>query len=256
MERKMSVILADEKSETAIRTASALRANGMEVKMCEKSGAAVLKAVESERCDVLIMDAFLQHIDAIGVIGRINSYNPAQRPLIIVMSSIDNQHFEKEIMKLGADYYFIKPVEPQTVAERVVQLSSWKSLSSAREYSENSEENIEVIISEIMHRIGVPAHIKGYQYLRDAIKRSVSDPEMLGSVTKVLYPAVAKEFSTTSSRVERAIRQAIEVAWDRGDVEVLNSYFGYTIQNQRGKPTNSEFIAMIADKLRLKMKIS
>ena len=115
---------------------------------------------------------------------------------------------------------------------------------------------LEEIVTEIIHDVGVPAHIKGYQYLREAIKRSVNDPEMLNSVTKILYPTVAKNFATTPSRVERAIRHAIEVAWDRGDVDVLSSYFGYTIQSERGKPTNSEFIAMIADKLRLKMKIS
>ena len=118
------------------------------------------------------------------------------------------------------------------------------------------ENNLETSVTEILHQIGVPAHIKGYQYLREAIILSINDTEMMNSVTKVLYPTVAKRFSTTSSRVERAIRHAIEVAWDRGDVDVLSSYFGYTIQNSRGKPTNSEFIAMISDKLRLQLKIS
>lgn len=119
-----------------------------------------------------------------------------------------------------------------------------------------SSSDLEVLVSDIMHQIGVPAHIKGYQYLREAIILSINDTEMMNSVTKVLYPTVAKRFATTSSRVERAIRHAIEVAWDRGDVDVLSSYFGYTIQNTRGKPTNSEFIAMISDKLRLQLKIS
>ncbi|MDE6155651.1 MAG: sporulation initiation factor Spo0A C-terminal domain-containing protein, partial [Eubacterium sp.] len=119
---------------------------------------------------------------------------------------------------------------------------------------EISDNEIDVVISDIMRQIGVPAHIKAYQYLRTAIKLSVSDSEMLGSVTKLLYPTVAKMYNTTASRVERAIRHAIEVAWDRGDVDVLSSYFGYTIQSQRGKPTNSEFIAMIADKLKLSLK--
>lgn len=126
--------------------------------------------------------------------------------------------------------------------------------SNAQAHFNNSD--LEVLVSEIMHQIGVPAHIKGYQYLREAIILSINDTEMMNSVTKVLYPTVAKRFSTTSSRVERAIRHAIEVAWDRGDVDVLSSYFGYTIQNSRGKPTNSEFIAMISDKLRLQLKIS
>ena len=128
--------------------------------------------------------------------------------------------------------------------------------SAARQTEEKPEANLEIIISDIMHQIGVPAHIKGYQYLRYAIILSVESPEVMSSVTKALYPAVAKKFQTTSSRVERAIRHAIEVAWDRGDVDVLSSYFGYTIQSSRGKPTNSEFIAMIADKLRLNLKAS
>jgi len=127
-------------------------------------------------------------------------------------------------------------------------------MSKNKSSSAYHDNDIDVVISDIMRQIGVPAHIKGYQYLRSAIKLSVEDNEMLGSVTKLLYPTVAKMYSTTPSRVERAIRHAIEVAWDRGDVDVLSSYFGYTIQSQRGKPTNSEFIAMIADKLKLSLK--
>ena len=118
------------------------------------------------------------------------------------------------------------------------------------------KEHLETDITKMLHELGIPAHIKGYQYLREAIILSVNDSEMMNSVTKLLYPTVAKTFKTTPSRVERAIRHAIEVAWDRGDVDVLSSYFGYTIQNTRGKPTNSEFIAMISDKLRLRMKVS
>ena len=139
------------------------------------------------------------------------------------------------------------------MAKRIERLSSWKTEKQKRT-AEISDNDIEVVISDIMRQIGVPAHIKGYQYLRTAIKLSVEDSDMLGSVTKLLYPTVAKIFNTTSSRVERAIRHAIEVAWDRGDVDVLSSYFGYTIQSQRGKPTNSEFIAMISDKLKLSLK--
>ena len=139
------------------------------------------------------------------------------------------------------------------MAQRLLQMREW---SAARQTEEKPEANLEIIISDIMHQIGVPAHIKGYQYLRYAIILSVESPEVMSSVTKALYPAVAKKFQTTSSRVERAIRHAIEVAWDRGEVDVLSSYFGYTIQSSRGKPTNSEFIAMIADKLRLNLKAS
>ena len=150
----------------------------------------------------------------------------------------------------------IKPIKPAAVAKRGERILEWKGEKSKRARGAMTEDEIEVVISDIMRQIGVPAHIKGYQYLRKAIVLCVNDSEMLGSVTKILYPTVAKEFGTTASRVERAIRHAIEVAWDRGDVDVLSSFFGYTIQAQRGKPTNSEFIAMIADKIKLSMKNS
>ena len=256
MNKQLSVLLADEKSEVALTLVSELKKNMMDVKVCEKSGATLLQLVENKTPDVIIMDAFLMHIDALGVLQRLNKLNLMKRPLVIVFSSIDKSQFELEVLKAGADYYFLKPIEPSLLAERITQLYSWKDMGNKNNVINSVESNIEVTISEIMHQIGVPAHIKGYQYLREAIKRSVNDPEMLNSVTKILYPTVAKAFSTTPSRVERAIRHAIEVAWDRGDVDVLSSYFGYTIQSERGKPTNSEFIAMIADKLRLKMKIS
>ena len=145
----------------------------------------------------------------------------------------------------------------QIFAERIKQMTGAGHAGQDNILKMNGADNsLEVTVSEIMHQIGVPAHIKGYQYLREAIILAVNDDEIMNSVTKLLYPTVAKTYKTTASRVERAIRHAIEVAWDRGDVDVLSSYFGYTIQNSRGKPTNSEFIAMISDKLRLKMKIS
>ncbi len=167
---------------------------------------------------------------------------------------MDSQDFEEQIINAGADYYFIKPVNPESVAKRIIRLSNWKNEKARKGGDNDINGDIDVVISDIMRQIGVPAHIKGYQYLRTSIKLSVDDAEMLGSVTKLLYPTVAKMYDTTASRVERAIRHAIEVAWDRGDVDVLSSYFGYTIQSQRGKPTNSEFIAMIADKLKLSMR--
>ena len=175
----------------------------------------------------------------------------------MVMSSFDNPQLEKGALENGAAYYFIKPFDITVLAERIILLSGWKNKpqqSNITNYS--SERDLEFMITEIIHQIGVPAHIKGYHYLRDSIILSVNDPEYINCITKLLYPTVAKKYSTTSSRVERAIRHAIEVAWDRGNVNVLDSYFGYTINSGRGKPTNSEFIAMIADKLRLRLKAS
>ena len=152
-------------------------------------------------------------------------------------------------MNAGAALCLLKPIDPQSLAEHLL------SLSRERSSREDRSQDIETQVTKIIHQIGVPAHIKGYQYLRTAILLTIRDSDVINSVTKVLYPTVAKKYQTTTSRVERAIRHAIEVAWDRGDVETLNSYFGYTIQNDRGKPTNSEFIAMIADNLRLKYKL-
>ena len=252
MVSNLSVLLTDEKDDATLKLASVLRGSKMDVRLCSKNGAELLKLYEEFHPEVIIMDAFLQHIDAMGVISRINMKDPAKRPLIIVMSGIDNPNFEREITRCGVDYFFLKPIDPQMMAERIIQISSWKGVGITAHYE--AQEDLNVVITEILHQIGVPAHIKGYQYVREAIRLTVENPEMLNSVTKILYPTVAKSFKSTSSRVERAIRHAIEVAWDRGDVDVLSSYFGYTIQNSRGKPTNSEFIAMISDKLRLKMK--
>lgn len=253
MVSNLSVLLTDEKDDATLKLATVLRSNKMDVRMCAKNGAELLKLYEEYHPEVIIMDAFLQHIDAMGVISRINMKDPVTRPLIIVMSGIDNPNFEREITKCGVDYYFLKPIDPQMMAERIIQISSWKGVGITAHYE--AQEDLTVVITDILHQIGVPAHIKGYQYVREAIRLTVENPDMLNSVTKILYPTVAKNFKSTSSRVERAIRHAIEVAWDRGDVEVLNSYFGYTIQSQRGKPTNSEFVAMISDKIRLKRRV-
>lgn len=255
MEKGLKVMLASEGNEFGELCTRVLRSYGFDVRMVSKNGAEVLSKTEKEKPDVVLMDAFMSSIDALGVLKAIPTLNIDKKPLIMVMSSVDNQRFEQEILAAGADYYFLKPFDLEVMAERITQLTGWGA-GIKKELHNNESVDLEVIVSDIMHQIGVPAHIKGYQYLREAIILSVHDSEMMSSVTKLLYPTVAKRFSTTSSRVERAIRHAIEVAWDRGDVEVLSAYFGYTIQNSRGKPTNSEFIAMISDKLRLKMKIS
>ena len=153
---------------------------------------------------------------------------------------------------------FLKPLDFNELAQRIMQISNWESEKSPLVIKNGvvTDPQLELLITDIIHQIGVPAHIKGYHYLREAIMMSVKNTELINSVTKMLYPSVAQKHKTTSSRVERAIRHAIEVAWDRGDIDVLNAYFGYTVQNDRGKPTNSEFIAMISDKIRLQLKAS
>lgn len=255
MKTNLKVLVADDTQQFGKECQKELKNAGFEVILTPKDGSRVISVIESQHIDVLVMDAFMSNGDAIDVLDYIDG-SLSEKPLIVLMSSLSSQNFEEQMIKAGVDYYFIKPVSPQTVAKRIARLSSWKTEKKKREFSSMNESDMDIVISDIMRQIGVPAHIKGYQYLRTAIKLSVNDSEMLGSVTKLLYPTVAKMYNTTASRVERAIRHAIEVAWDRGDVDVLSSYFGYTIQSQRGKPTNSEFIAMIADKLKLSMKTS
>jgi two-component system response regulator (stage 0 sporulation protein A) len=253
------VLLTEENSDLWQNCAQELRANGYEVQFVAKDGIDVVRQVESKHPDVLIMDTFLSHMDALGVLKEFKVRKLMPKPLIVLLSSVDNGSFEQETLQNGADYYFLKPFDPLVLAERVTQLIAWHSngmQTSGIPKTAPGKSELEVMVSEIMRQVGVPAHIKGYQYLREAIILSIENAEMISSVTKVLYPTVARTFKTTPSRVERAIRHAIEVAWDRGDVDVLSSYFGYTIQNSRGKPTNSEFVAMISDKMRLRLRAS
>lgn len=253
MNKSIKVMLAENNTEFAQKCLRTLGAYGYDVMMVDKDGSQVLTKIKTDCPDILIMDAFMLHVDALGVLKNMSEMQMSKRPMTVVLSGVDNPRFEKEVLSAGADYYFLKPFDVEVMAQRLLQMHEWSG-SAVQEKSDAP--GIEIVISDIMHQIGVPAHIKGYQYLRYSIMLSVENPDMMGSVTKVLYPTVAKHFQTTPSRVERAIRHAIEVAWDRGDVDVLSSYFGYTIQSSRGKPTNSEFIAMIADKLRLNLKAS
>ncbi|MEE1007275.1 MAG: sporulation transcription factor Spo0A [Acutalibacteraceae bacterium] len=258
MRKKLKIVIADDSTELGQNCAKALKGYGMEVVLCQKDGQQVLNAVRSQKPDVVLADVFMPNLDIIGVLNGIREIDSKERPMVMAMSSFDNPRLEKETLDAGASYYFLKPFDINTMAERIIQLSGWKNEISPVVVKDNvvTDPELELMVTEIIHQIGVPAHIKGYHYLREAIILSVKNSDIINSVTKLLYPTVAKTYNTTSSRVERAIRHAIEVAWDRGDIDVLNSYFGYTIQNDRGKPTNSEFIAMISDKLRLRLKIS
>ena len=210
--------------------------------------------------DVAIIDIWLSKLDGIGVIRNSRSLNftPDLAPAFIVVSMVSNQNIFMEATHAGADLCLLKPYNIESLCDHISSLSAGRGqngeMPSAPVQNDRTPD-IETQVTKIIHQIGVPAHIKGYQYLRTAILLTVRDSDIINSVTKVLYPSVAKKYQTTTSRVERAIRHAIEVAWDRGDVDTLNSYFGYTVQNNRGKPTNSEFIAMIADNLRLRYKL-
>ena len=183
------------------------------------------------------MEFLMPGLDAIGVIHAVSQDANVENPLYIVTSSYTNPMMEREIAAAGVAYFALSPYDKNEMAERILHLLSMKGKHLEADPMNSS---LRLRVTEILHQIGVPAHIKGYHYLRDSILMAVEDPEIINAVTKQLYPSVAKRYNTTSSRVERAIRHAIEVAWDRGDVDVLNSYFGYTIHNTRGKPTNSE----------------
>lgn len=252
MNTQLKVLAVQDENEFSLHMVKFMQDYGFNVMRKQKDGSKVLGYIKEIKPDVVLIDAFMPGVDALGVLGQIGSANVTKEPVVAVIMSNDNPRFEQELLEAGAQYCFIKPFELSIMAERILQISGWSQSSITMQSREESD--LEIIISDIMKQIGVPAHIKGYQYLREAIILSVNDPELMHSVTKVLYPTVAKSNKTTASRVERAIRHAIEVAWDRGDVDVLSSYFGYTIQNSRGKPTNSEFIAMISDKLRLRLK--
>ena len=254
MNEKLKIIIAEESTDFAAQALSKLESFGMNVILVQKDGNVLIESISREKPDVVIADVFMPHMDLIALMQKLKA-SGEKSPVIIAMSTFDNLRLQQEALSAGAAYYYIKPINVDALAQRIVNLTGWRSpdLPIGMTVPQNNMD-LELMITDIIHQIGVPAHIKGYHYLRDAILLSVNNPEMINSITKQLYPTVAKHFSTTPSRVERAIRHAIEVAWDRGDVEVLNSYFGYTINIGRGKPTNSEFVAMIADKLRLKMK--
>ena len=245
MEKKLKVLIADNSNHFATECQKELETQGYEVSVTDNDGAKVLEAVKKQKLDVVLMDVFMVNQDAADVLEYYQTHC-VEKPIIAVLSS------------MGADYFFIKPISSNQIAKRITRLTAWRNEHKAENSNAKRmfDTDMDVVISDIMRQIGVPAHIKGYHYLRTAIRYCLDDSEMLSSVTKILYPSVAKKYKTTASRVERAIRHAIEVAWDRGDVDVLSSYFGYTIQSERGKPTNSEFIAMITDKINLSMRNS
>lgn len=251
MVNKVKVLIDDDSVEYGIACASTLRGQGMYVMTRPKDGTALLETIKSDAPDVVVMDAILPHMDAIELMKKVQA-SGGKRPQFIVTSAYDNPFIEKQVMQGGAAYFMLKPFEISALGERITSLTQGGMTGR----NAPGTENMEIVVTDVIHQLGVPAHIKGYHYLREAILSSIEDPELLESVTKLLYPTVAKRFDTTSSRVERAIRHAIEIAWDRGNLDTLNAFFGYTVNTCKGKPTNSEFIALITDKLRLQHRVA
>ncbi len=239
-----------------------------EVRFVAKNEVRILSEIHEWRPDAVILDLFSLKVDALNVISRVKRENPKDSTIFTVLAEVGNSNIEGELKKKGVTYFVTRPFDYSKISEKIfdklqetntffreeekndmtkTEDNSFNVIPEKKDHSE-----VEVKISDILHQIGVPAHIKGYRYIRRAVMMAIKDPSAIHSITKILYPRIAEQFETTPSRVERAIRHAIEVAWSRGDIDTLNSYFSYTVHNSKGKPTNSEFIALISDTLRIR----
>lgn len=244
------VLIADGNQEFCEHLKEKIRdIPGYEVVGTVNDGGKAVELLEFMKPDMLVVDLMLPERDGIAVLKAAN--NLGKKPVSIVMAGFMTDFVSYMAANLGVQYFMTKPCSAEMVCERLQEIAG---MDLTKPVDKKPEINIESMVTSVIHEIGVPAHIKGYQYLREAIMIAVKDMDVINAITKVLYPQVAKAFQTTPSRVERAIRHAIEVAWDRGDLETLQNFFGYTVSNTKGKPTNSEFIALIADKLQLQLK--
>ncbi len=264
---KIEVLLADDNREFTNLLAEYISGqDDMVISGIAYNGEEVLEMIDnaSKVPDVLILDIIMPHLDGLGVLERLRDMNLSPQPKVIMLTAFGQENITQRAVQLGASYYILKPFDMEVLANRIRQLVGVQtsSSSSSQVFTKSNVvplgkgKNLDANITSIIHEIGVPAHIKGYQYLREAITMVYNNIEILGAITKTLYPAIAEKFKTTPSRVERAIRHAIEVAWTRGNIDSISHLFGYTINISKSKPTNSEFIAMVADKLRIEHKVS
>jgi two-component system response regulator (stage 0 sporulation protein A) len=264
--KKIQVLLADDNREFTHLLSEFIREqDDMEVVGVAYNGNEVLRYMEQQRevPDVLILDIIMPHLDGLGVLEKLREMNLNPQPKIIMLTAFGQENITQKAVQLGAAYYILKPFDMEVLTSRIRQLvmNQPTFIASSSPLKANvvplpKTKNLDANITSIIHEIGVPAHIKGYQYLREAITIVYNNIEILGAITKTLYPAIAEKYKTTPSRVERAIRHAIEVAWTRGNIDSISYIFGYTINISKAKPTNSEFIAMVADKLRIEHKVS
>jgi two-component system response regulator (stage 0 sporulation protein A) len=261
MEYTTRILIADEsQSQRATLREGLIRAGYRHIEEAS-NGEEALARITRNHPDIILMDVWLSKMDGIGVLRSIQSmdFSPDRTPSVIMMSTVSSENIFIQASHAGAEMCLLKPIHMGSLCDHIEEIATKRA--DAGIYAVPKQENdkapdIETQVTKIIHQIGVPAHIKGYQYLRDAIVFVIEDVNLLGAVTKELYPMIAEKYNTTASRVERAIRHGIELAWDRGNIELMNKYFGYTIDVERGKPTNSEFIAMIADKLRMANRLA
>lgn len=261
MDGKLNVVVADD-NERIVSLLSDILSTDEDINVVgkAKNGQEAYDIIKKEKPDVVLLDIIMPKLDGLTVMDKINRDATLDKhPAFVVMSAVGQEEITEDAFNLGANYYIMKPFDHDTLLFRMKQFKYKEQKKQqvgrvavkSQIASNEPEKSLEVVVTEFIHEVGVPAHIKGYQYLRDAIIMTVDDQEMLGAITKILYPEIAKKHKTTSSRVERAIRHAIEVAWNRGKLETIEEMFGYTINTGKGKPTNSEFIALISDKIRL-----
>lgn len=270
MKEKISIVIADDNQDFSHTLSSYINAQeDMEVIAVAKDGKEAVDMVSNTMPDVVLLDVIMPHLDGLGVLEKINEIKSDKKPTCIMLSAVGQDKITQKAIVAGADYYVVKPFDIEVLIKRIREIKFYRPNQTGNNFTSKEtkqkfielseqggkkEENLEALVTNIIHEVGVPAHIKGYQYLREAIMMVVNDIDVINQITKSLYPKIAFKFATTPSRVERAIRHAIEVAWGRGQQEAVESIFGYTISAAKGKPTNSEFIAMIADKLRLELK--
>jgi two-component system response regulator (stage 0 sporulation protein A) len=254
-EARTRIVVADDNRDFCQLLSEVIQAErDMDLAGVAHNGLEVLDLVDKVGPEVLVLDIIMPHLDGLGVLERLNELDRAHRPKVIILTAFGQEAITQRVVELGADYYILKPFNLDVLIHRIRQLGSGAPAALPAARGERREApNLELEVTNIIHELGIPAHIKGYLYLRESILLVIDRVELLGGVTKELYPSVAQKFSTTPSRVERAIRHAIEVAWSRGNIDAIHRFFGYTVDYERGKPTNSEFIAMVADRLRMEL---
>ena len=262
--KKIKVCIVDDNKELVSLLEEYLsNLDDMDVIGVAYNGQDCLKMLKDKKPDVLLLDIIMPHLDGLAVLEKMRDMSIPNKLNVIMLTAFGQEDVTKKAVDLGASYFILKPFNMESLASHIRQVSGKASpvlkrsnQNPTKNESQDKANNLDASITSIIHEIGVPAHIKGYLYLREAISMVYNDIELLGSITKVLYPDIAKKYNTTASRVERAIRHAIEVAWSRGNIESISNLFGYTVSMSKAKPTNSEFIAMVADKLRLEHKAS